>query len=58
MAKKIENIGVRRVGRGFIVDVSKVENEGTEKAKWEHKDEIFLDKKELKEFVDENINKI
>ena len=54
----IENINVRRVGNGFIVGWSTVDNEGTEEQTWDHEEEVFLEKKKASEKVDALINKL
>ena len=64
MAKTIERVSARRVGNGFIVNVSSVE---TIKPKTdteipnelhENKEEIFLDKSEMSKFLTKNANKL
>ena len=64
MAKTIERVSARRVGNGFIVNVSSVE---TIKPKtdteipnklFEDKEEIFLDKNKMSEFLAKNAKKL
>ncbi len=48
MAKKLDRVSFRKVGdKGFIVNVSSVENEGKPNAKWWDEEEIFLDKAKM-----------
>ena len=64
MAKTIERVSARRVGNGFIVNVSSVE---TIKPKtdteipnklYEDKEEIFLDKNKMSDFLAKNAKKL
>ena len=48
MAKKVDRVSFRKVGdKGFIVNVSSVENEGKPNSKWWEEEEIFLDKAKM-----------
>lgn len=64
MAKTIERVSARRVGNGFIVNVSSVE---TIKPKtdteipnklYEDEEEIFLDKNKMSDFLAKNAKKL
>ena len=64
MAKIVERISARRVGNGFIVNVSTVETikpaTDTEipNKLYEDKEEIFLDKSKMSDFLAKNAKKL
>ena len=59
MAKEIESVSFRKVGdKGFITNTNTITSKGTKNEKFNSKEEIFLSKETLMEFLNKTVKKI